>query len=112
MSARKFQRALTTVAIVAFSFLISTLVFIRPLIKFGSSAVLAICEDWSWSNTSQVQGSLVLFGAWLGAFFIPLDWDRPWQAWPLPCAIGGLIGELTSSLVLLCNGFRKPKKLI
>nr|CAD7202382.1 unnamed protein product [Timema douglasi] len=27
-----------------------------------------------------------LFGTWLGAFVIPLDWDRPWQAWPVPCS--------------------------
>uniref|UniRef100_A0A0N4UQM6 Nitrogen permease regulator 2 n=1 Tax=Dracunculus medinensis TaxID=318479 RepID=A0A0N4UQM6_DRAME len=26
-----------------------------------------------------------LLGAWFGAFFIPLDWDRWWQRWPLPC---------------------------
>ena len=27
------------------------------------------------------QGSIIctLLGAWLGAFPIPLDWDRPWQ---------------------------------
>ena len=25
-------------------------------------------------------------GAWCGAMVIPLDWDRPWQKWPVPCA--------------------------
>ena len=29
-----------------------------------------------------------LLGAWLGAIPIPLDWDRPWQAWPLSCVLG------------------------
>ena len=29
-------------------------------------------------------------GAWLGAIPIPLDWDRPWQAWPLTCVLGTL----------------------
>ncbi len=32
----------------------------------------------------------VVFGCWLGAFFIPLDWDRPWQvssaAFVCPCS--------------------------
>ena len=26
----------------------------------------------------------VVCGSWLGAFFIPLDWDRPWQVMPAP----------------------------
>ncbi|XP_014682034.1 PREDICTED: phosphatidylinositol-glycan biosynthesis class F protein-like isoform X2 [Priapulus caudatus] len=33
-----------------------------------------------------------LIGAWLGAFPIPLDWDRPWQVWPISCVIGALVG--------------------
>ena len=28
-----------------------------------------------------VPAALAAFGAWLGAFPIPLDWDRPWQVW-------------------------------
>jgi phosphatidylinositol glycan class F len=27
-----------------------------------------------------------LVGAWVGAFAIPLDWDRPWQPWPISSA--------------------------
>ncbi|XP_072023964.1 phosphatidylinositol-glycan biosynthesis class F protein-like [Amphiura filiformis] len=34
-----------------------------------------------------------LFGAWLGAVPIPLDWDRPWQIWPVSCSIGALWGH-------------------
>lgn len=33
-----------------------------------------------------------LMGTWLGAIAIPLDWDRPWQAWPIPCVTSALIG--------------------
>jgi phosphatidylinositol glycan class F len=32
-------------------------------------------------------------GAWFGAFPIPLDWDRPWQAWPITCVIGAAVGS-------------------
>lgn len=32
------------------------------------------------------------FGAWLGALPIPLDWDRPWQAWPFTVYYGSIIG--------------------
>lgn len=33
-----------------------------------------------------------VIGAWLGAFPIPLDWDRPWQEWPITCIVGTLLG--------------------
>ncbi|KAK3947515.1 GPI biosynthesis protein family Pig-F-domain-containing protein [Pseudoneurospora amorphoporcata] len=45
-------------------------------------------------------GGLVggLFGAWLGAVPIPLDWDREWQKWPVTilCGIYGgyLLGRI------------------
>jgi len=26
-----------------------------------------------------------ILGAWIGAGVIPLDWDVPWQKWPIPC---------------------------
>ncbi|KAF8513241.1 GPI biosynthesis protein family Pig-F-domain-containing protein [Gautieria morchelliformis] len=42
-----------------------------------------------------VIGSFV--GCWVGAFPIPLDWDRPWQAWPLTPAYGALAGHLIGS---------------
>lgn len=41
----------------------------------------------------------VFVGAWLGAAVIPLDWDRPYQAWPIPCYLGALIGYLASNIV-------------
>ncbi|KFY45765.1 hypothetical protein V494_00779, partial [Pseudogymnoascus sp. VKM F-4513 (FW-928)] len=33
-----------------------------------------------------------LIGSWLGAIPIPLDWDRPWQAWPITVAVGAYVG--------------------
>ena len=33
-------------------------------------------------------------GAWLGAIPIPLDWDRPWQVWPISCVYGSIAGYL------------------
>ncbi|CAG8506653.1 35474_t:CDS:2 [Gigaspora margarita] len=40
-------------------------------------------------------------GAWLGAIVIPLDWDRPWQVWPIPCVIGGFVGHIVGSIISL-----------
>ncbi|KAI6183782.1 Nitrogen permease regulator 2 [Aphelenchoides bicaudatus] len=45
-------------------------------------------EYWLWSS----YGSLL--GAWFSAFVIPLDWDRYWQRWPIPCVIGSIVGFL------------------
>lgn len=37
-----------------------------------------------------------IIGAWFGAFPIPLDWDRPWQAWPITCCLGACAGHSVS----------------
>ncbi|KAG1847878.1 GPI biosynthesis protein family Pig-F-domain-containing protein [Suillus subalutaceus] len=42
-----------------------------------------------------------LLGAWLGALPIALDWDRPWQAWPLTPLFGGIAGYIVGSLSAL-----------
>ncbi|KAL6254810.1 hypothetical protein P5V15_014144 [Pogonomyrmex californicus] len=40
-----------------------------------------------------------ILGTWLGATVIPLDWDRPWQTWPIPCIIGALLGYLIAYFI-------------
>ncbi|KAG8721774.1 hypothetical protein FRC08_010406 [Ceratobasidium sp. 394] len=35
-----------------------------------------------------------IVGCWLGALPMPLDWDRPWQAWPLTSAYMAIIGHV------------------
>ncbi|OAX37903.1 hypothetical protein K503DRAFT_205146 [Rhizopogon vinicolor AM-OR11-026] len=42
-----------------------------------------------------------LLGSWLGALPIALDWDRPWQAWPLTPLFGGISGYIIGSLLAL-----------
>ncbi|XP_014468986.1 PREDICTED: phosphatidylinositol-glycan biosynthesis class F protein [Dinoponera quadriceps] len=42
-----------------------------------------------------------ILGTWLGATVIPLDWDRPWQVWPVPCVIGALLGYLVAHFITL-----------
>ncbi|KAM6501350.1 GPI biosynthesis protein family Pig-F domain containing protein [Amanita muscaria] len=39
-----------------------------------------------------------LTGCWIGAIPIALDWDRPWQAWPLTPAYGAICGYIVASL--------------
>ncbi|KAJ6000365.1 hypothetical protein N7481_000774 [Penicillium waksmanii] len=38
-------------------------------------------------------------GAWFGAIPIPLDWDRPWQAFPITILAGAYIGYAAGSLI-------------
>ncbi|KAJ6095136.1 hypothetical protein N7467_002649 [Penicillium canescens] len=38
-------------------------------------------------------------GAWFGAIPIPLDWDRPWQAFPITILVGAYIGYALGSLL-------------
>ncbi|EPY52021.1 pig-F [Schizosaccharomyces cryophilus OY26] len=40
-----------------------------------------------------------IIGAWLGAIPIPLDWDRPWQAWPITIVVGSFIGHLVATII-------------
>ncbi|CAB3239560.1 unnamed protein product [Arctia plantaginis] len=42
---------------------------------------------------------LTICGAWLGAVVIPLDWNTPWQVWPIPCYLGALGGFLLSNVL-------------
>ncbi|WBW73549.1 pig-F/3-ketosphinganine reductase fusion protein [Schizosaccharomyces osmophilus] len=40
-----------------------------------------------------------ILGAWAGAIPIPLDWDRPWQAWPITVVVGSFIGHLIATIL-------------
>lgn len=42
---------------------------------------------------------LTVCGAWLGAVVIPLDWNTPWQQWPIPCYLGAVGGFLLSNVL-------------
>lgn len=38
-------------------------------------------------------------GAWLGAIPIPLDWDRPWQQWPITILMGAYFGTALGTMI-------------
>lgn len=52
-------------------------------------------------DTLQQNIFLTLFGTWCGGIVIPLDWDRPWQVWPVPCCLGALLGYSISHMITL-----------
>lgn len=35
-----------------------------------------------------------VIGAWFGAWPMPLDWERPWQEWPICVSFGAMAGYL------------------
>lgn len=43
-------------------------------------------------------------GAWVGALPILLDWDRPWQAWPITITYGAALGFVGGRLIAMWVG--------
>ncbi|KAI4344250.1 hypothetical protein L6164_011497 [Bauhinia variegata] len=37
-----------------------------------------------------------IIGAWFGAWPMPLDWERPWQEWPICVSYGAITGYLVA----------------
>lgn len=46
-----------------------------------------------------------LAGCAVGSIFIPLDWDRPWQKWPVTCCVGALTGFTLGHLICFLRSF-------
>ena len=51
----------------------------------------------------------VAVGSWASAVVIPLDWDRDWQMWPIPCIIGCLSGYCVAVIYHCVLIFRTNK---
>ncbi|KAL4806241.1 GPI biosynthesis protein family Pig-F-domain-containing protein, partial [Aspergillus unguis] len=59
-------------------------------------------EIWgAWRPMDTVWGGALgaCLGAWFGAVPIPLDWDRPWQAYPITILTGAYIGYAAGILL-------------
>jgi hypothetical protein len=44
----------------------------------------------------------VIVCAWMSAFFAPLDWNMPWQVWPIPCFYCSFGGYMLGCLGVMC----------
>ncbi|XP_066603616.1 phosphatidylinositol-glycan biosynthesis class F protein [Prorops nasuta] len=86
---------------------LSSLTFVPASLHLGVDTALSILLA-----TQKLKGSLLvdavkvnikatLLGTWLGAIVIPLDWDRPWQAWPIPCVTGAFFGYMLAHFITL-----------
>lgn len=87
------------------SSLLSVLTVFPVCLNLGSHAFLPLLLGVKPSNKLEMLLAqnmyLTLGGAWLGAMVIPLDWDRPWQAWPIPCSLGAMAGFITSHVIMI-----------
>lgn len=86
---------------------LTTLTFVPASLHLGVDSALEIMtgiqsqKDNVLANAVKTNVQATLLGTWLGAIAIPLDWDRPWQAWPIPCVIGALLGYMTAHFITL-----------
>lgn len=92
-----------------------TLTFIPTSLHLGVDNALDILTR-TYSQKSnifvdalRINVQATILGTWLGATVIPLDWDRPWQVWPIPCIIGALLGYLIAHLITLIKMLPAPK---
>lgn len=68
--------------------------------------VLNYADSW---NGLQVWACWI--GAGIGVVVIPLDWDRPWQRYPIPLVITSFAGYVLVSVSMLIMGdIRSVKK--
>lgn len=83
-----------------FALLMATLTTVPLCLAFGYNTTSIALLELTTRNPDSRLGiyqrgvCLVIFGAWLGAVVIPLDWDRPWQQWPIPCSAGAVFALL------------------
>ncbi|NXL62767.1 PIGF protein, partial [Chordeiles acutipennis] len=65
--------------------------WIRVFSKNGAMSI--------WESSLQITTMCSILGAWFGAFPIPLDWDRPWQVWPISCSLGATFGYVAGLII-------------
>ncbi|CAN8293151.1 unnamed protein product [Cochlearia groenlandica] len=106
---------------VHWSLLMSVFTAVPATVVFGSS-----WTDWhrvytSMKPSGNIEYMIVvpaygaIIGGWFGAWPMPLDWERPWQEWPIcVCygAIGGyIVGQIVSLGLMFFHGKHKHLKL-
>ncbi|CAH8321468.1 unnamed protein product [Eruca vesicaria subsp. sativa] len=104
---------------VHWSFLMSVFTFVPATAVFGASstewhrlfASMKPCGNVEYMILIPAYGSII--GGWFGAWPMPLDWERPWQEWPICVCYGAIGGYIVGQILSLCAMFflRKDKHL-
>lgn len=99
------------------AFLLSTLTILPCCLYLGSESVPILITSLTFYEGSEIYEiflfhiRLTIFGAWLGAVLIPLDWNKPYQEWPIPCYFGAIAGCFVANFVSFISiTFFKPSK--
>ena len=61
--------------------------------------LLTFQVDKFYKNQIYMMAVGAMVGCWLGVIPIPLDWDRPWQAWPITLLVGTYVGATVGNLI-------------
>ncbi|XP_074041264.1 phosphatidylinositol glycan anchor biosynthesis class F [Leptinotarsa decemlineata] len=72
--------------------------FLEPGCVFNLFSSLTYFEGTQLQEYFLLNIRMTVFGAWLGAIVIPLDWNKPYQDWPIPCCCGALAGYFIANL--------------
>ncbi|CAG5107993.1 Similar to Alcohol dehydrogenase class-3 (Saara hardwickii) [Cotesia congregata] len=77
--------------------ILTALTFVPPSLQLGVDNALCLLTGAQVPSNNIIAQAMyrniqcTLVGTWCGAIVIPLDWDRPWQEWPIPCVIGAFV---------------------
>ncbi|XP_076173588.1 phosphatidylinositol glycan anchor biosynthesis class F [Ptiloglossa arizonensis] len=88
---------------------LTTLTFVPASLHLGVDSVIEIMIGTQSQKSNilvdaiKINIQTTLLGTWLGAIVIPLDWDRPWQTWPIPCVMGALFGYMIAHFITLAK---------
>ncbi|KAG8036399.1 hypothetical protein G9C98_003721 [Cotesia typhae] len=80
--------------------ILTALTFVPPSLHLGVDNALCLLTGAQVPSNNIIAQAMyrnikcTLVGTWCGAIVIPLDWDRPWQEWPIPCVIGAFVGYI------------------
>lgn len=102
----------------SFALLLTAHVFLPALLIFGPEPDLLqrVFFETDLEKTDPISHMLFInalgsiLGSWLGAFPIPLDWDRPWQVWPITCVIGAMVGAVLFNIGAMIQLERQLKR--
>lgn len=85
-----------------------SMIIVNPVIilfKFNFSKLFTVLRILQFDD---VKHNAILFSVlvsvistWCGVIPIPLDWDRPWQNWPITLLIGSYLGYFMGSILSL-----------
>ncbi|XP_055826494.1 uncharacterized protein LOC129894896 [Solanum dulcamara] len=94
------------------SLLMSSFTFVPAACAFGSlwtnwHSIFAETKAFRFVDCMvRIPACGAVIGAWFGAWPMPLDWERPWQEWPICVTYGAtagyLVGLVTSLVCIIC----------